>query len=266
MIRSDNHLHSDFSGDAHHSLKSMIDAGIKKGLTSICFTDHCDLDYPYIETDFSLDAAVYAAEVLKMQQLYQDKIDIRLGVEIGLQPHINDKYTEFMSQIPYDFIIGSTHVIEGWDPYYRTEKDLTVEAAIRSYLQEIIKNLNSYSEYHVIGHIDYVVRYVTSQGGAYQVSEYMNEIDEIISIALDKGLGIEINTSGLRRRGGNTHPHPEILKRYREKGGEIITVGSDAHKPEDIAFDFAEAGEILKQAGFRYYTQFRQGRPEFIPI
>ena len=60
---------------------------------------------------------------------------------------------------------------------------------------------------------------------------------------------------------GFANPHPDVMKRYRELGGEIVTVGADAHRPEHVAYDFEEAGEILKSCGFHYYTEFK-ARPD----
>ena len=80
------------------------------------------------------------------------------------------------------------------------------------------------------------------------------------------GKGIELNTAGLKYGLGFAHPHPDILKRYRQLGGEIITVGADAHKPEHIAYDFGKAADILRSCGFEYYTEFKQRRPIFLHL
>ena len=91
-------------------------------------------------------------------------------------------------------------------------------------------------------------------------------MDEILKTLVSMGKGIELNTAGLKYGLGWAHPHPEVLKRYRELGGEIITVGADAHAPEHVGFAFEKVPQILKDAGFIYYTVFRKRKPEFIKI
>ena len=91
-------------------------------------------------------------------------------------------------------------------------------------------------------------------------------IDEILRKLVSLGKGIELNTGGFKYGLGHPHPTEEIIRRYRELGGEIITVGADAHKPEHVAFDFAKVPSILKEAGFTHYTVFKNRKPEFILI
>ena len=90
----------------------------------------------------------------------------------------------------------------------------------------------------------------------------LEEIDEVLKTAINMGKGIEINTSGMKYL-GFCHPHIDILKRYRELGGEIITIGSDAHNPEKIASDFKAAEEILTACGYDFYAEFHKRKPIF---
>lgn len=108
----------------------------------------------------------------------------------------------------------------------------------------------------MLGHLDYVVRYGKNQAESYAWYQYADCIDEILKHLIYNGKGLELNTAGLKYGLGFAHPYPEILRRYKELGGEIITIGSDAHRPEHIAYDFAKAKEILKRFGFKYYSQF----------
>ena len=98
------------------------------------------------------------------------------------------------------------------------------------------------------------------------LSRYSDVIDEILRLLIEKGKGIEINTGGFKYGLGHPNPCEEILARYRELGGEIITIGADAHKPEHVAFDFAKVPSILKDSGFDYFTVFRERKPEFVKI
>ena len=100
----------------------------------------------------------------------------------------------------------------------------------------------------------------------YSYKQYADIIDEILKLLIEKGKGIEINTGGFKYGLGHPNPTEDIIARYRELGGEIITVGADAHKPEHVAFDFEKVSGILKEAGFSYYTVFKNRKPEFVKL
>ena len=263
----DVHMHSQFSGDSQTPQEAMIQSAIEKGLSGICFTDHLDIDYPEEPGLFLLDLPNYTSSVSAYQKTYASKIPILLGVELGLQPHLAGLHEDILSQYPFDFVIGSSHVVHGMDPYYpafyegREEK-----AAYREYFESILENIAAFDGFDVYGHIDYVVRYGPTKNASYDWNDYKDIIDEILRQLISRGKGIEINTAGFKYGLGHPNPTEEILHRYRELGGEIITIGADAHQPEHVAYDFEKVPLILKDAGFNYFTVFRQRKPEFIKI
>lgn len=263
----DTHMHSQFSGDSDTPQEEMIHSAIEKGLAGICFTDHLDIDYPKEPDLFLLDLANYHASVMAYQETYQDKLPIRFGVELGLQPHLAGLHSDILSQYPFDFVIGSSHVVHGFDPYYpdfyegRDEKTAYLE-----YFESILENITAFDGFDVYGHIDYVVRYGPTTNQNYHWEDYKDVIDEILRQLISRGKGIEINTGGFKYGLGHPNPTEEIIRRYRELGGEIITLGADAHKPEHVAFDFAKVPSILKESGFTYYTVFEKRKPNFIKI
>ena len=117
--------------------------------------------------------------------------------------------------------------------------------------------------FDVLGHLDYVVRYGKHQAEAYSYEKFSDEIDMILRELISSGKGLELNMAGIKYGLGFAHPHPSVLRRYKELGGEIITVGSDAHKAEHIGYEFEIAGELLKSCGFRYYTEFENRKAVF---
>ena len=126
--------------------------------------------------------------------------------------------------------------------------------------------LKSLLLFRVCGHIDYVVRYGPNRNLYYTYEKYRDILDEILRVLVQKGIGLECNTAGFKYGLGHPNPTEKILSRYRELGGEILTLGSDAHAPEHIAYDFERAGALLKECGFHYYTVFRNRKPEFLPL
>jgi histidinol-phosphatase (PHP family) len=122
------------------------------------------------------------------------------------------------------------------------------------------------TEYDSLGHIDYIVRYGNDKEQTYSYSKNADYIDEILKHLIANGKGLEVNAAGWKSGLSFAHPHQDVLKRYKELGGEIITIGSDAHKPEHVAYDFHKIKDYLEFCGFKYYTEFRQRKPHFCAI
>ncbi len=271
MIQGDFHMHTEFSTDSSASVRSMLDASAARGLHTVCITDHLDMDYPPDEElgadPFRLDLDTYFQELSALKDEYRGKLDVRIGVELGLQPHLGKAYEKLTEKYPFDFVIGSLHLIHGMDPYYgkifegRTDAEVYREAFL-----ETARCLENVSAFDVLGHLDYVVRYGRRQAQEYSWREFADEIDEILRLLISSGKGLEMNMAGIKYGLEFANPHPDVLRRYRELGGEIVTVGADAHRPEHAAYDFEEAGEILKTCGFRYYAEFAGRKPVFLPI
>lgn len=270
-ILSDLHVHSNFSGDSQATMESQIQRAIVSGLHTITFTEHNDFDYPYREKDkqdmFLLNADSYLYDLLRMRFEYLDIIRIFFGVELGLAPELAQKNRAFIQEHEYDFVIGSSHLCHGKDPYYADfYEGRSEQEAYREYFESIMENIEAFSDFDVYGHLDYVVRYGPNKNANYSYTQYADIIDAILKRLIDSGKGIEVNTGGYRSGLDSPNPTVDILKRYKELGGEIITVGSDAHEPKYIAYYFDKVCEMLKELGFKYYTVFQRRKPEFYDL
>ena len=265
MRSIDYHMHTRFSGDSEADPREHVIQAIKMGLDEICFTDHRDFDYP-IDV-FDLDVEGYYQTIMALKKEFADKIIIKWGIEIGLDMNHQLEINNLINQYPFDFVIGSSHVVHGCDPYYgeffknRRESD-----CYREYFESILENLRVFSDIDVYGHIDYIVRYGPNQNRDYSYEGYQDVLDEILRTLIHKNTGIEINTGGYHYGLGEPNPCTAVIRRYRELGGEIITIGADAHSPDKIAFAFDKAAAVLKDCGFRYYTIFKGRKPEFIRL
>lgn len=263
----DTHMHCHFSGDSEADTEEMIKAAINHKLGGICFTDHLDLDYKEEPGLFLLDVDSYQAEIAALQKKYEDTFPIHWGIEVGLQPHVVEENRAITSKYPFDFVIGSSHCVDCIDIYYPAFYEGTTEdAAYRRYFEAILSNVKTDADYDVYGHLDYVVRYGPNKNQFYSYEKYADIIDEILRLLIAKGKGIEINTAGFKYGLGHPNPTEEILKRYRELGGEIITIGADGHKPEHVAYDFEKVPSILRNAGFTHFTVFKKRKPLFIEL
>lgn len=264
---SDFHIHTSFSADSESSMADMAEEGIRRGLKRMCFTEHLDYHNPVEPKSFIVDTEAYLAELKRCREAYAGQIELLFGIELGLHPPLAERLTDYVQKWDFDFIIGSSHVVGSRDPYFPSFfEGRTEEEAYREYFHSIKENLEAFSDLDVYGHLDYVVRYGPNRNLFYSYEKYQDVLDEALLSLISHGVGLELNTAGFKYGLGHAHPHPDVLKRYRELGGEIITVGSDAHKPEHLAYDFHKVKDILEACGFRYYTVFRGRKPEFIRL
>ena len=274
QIRSDFHMHSYHSGDSDTPMEDQIRAALSLGLSSVCFTEHLDMDWPYQNTPdlepgtFDLDLAAYRQEYLRLRDKYRDRLHIFYGVELGLQPHLGDRLGAFTADHPeFDFILGSTHVSRQMDPYYSIFfEGRTEEEAYRTYFTDSLLSLRAFHQIDSYGHMDYVVRYGPNQDRFYSYERYRDVIDPILDLLLDHDIALEINTAGLSKGLSQCNPCTGIVRRYRQMGGQKITVGADAHAPAAVAAGFDTAAAILTEAGFDTYYTFegRQAVPHRI--
>lgn len=270
-ILSDYHLHSSFSGDSDTPMEEMVLSAIQKGLKYICFTEHMDIKYPYRpdmqDIYFEINTDSYLYDLLSYKKKYENQIRICFGVELGLQDCAVRDNAIYAKSHDFDFIIASTHVCNGRDPYYPDfYEGRPEEEAYREYFTSILNNIKKFNNFDVCGHLDYIVRYAPTKDRNYQYETYKDIIDNILSYLIENEKGIELNTGGLMKGLKDVHPCTAILKRYKELGGEIITIGSDSHTAEHIGSGFYQATQVLKDCGFGYYSVFDGRVAEYIKL
>ena len=254
---SDIHLHTEFSGDSNTPVHAQIEQAIRLGMEEICITDHHDYDV-ISEIDFTLDIPRYVEEITRVREEYKDRIHVNLGIELGLQCHLKEYLEQLAGRYPFDFIIGSSHFVNRIDPYYPAfYEGKSEDEAYRGYFEATLKRLSLLDCYDSVGHEDYVVRYGPNKNRFYTYEKFADVLDEILKTIIRKGKALECNTGGYKYRLGEPNPSVAILKRYRELGGERITIGSDAHRPEEMGFEFAKAREVLLGCGYEYYCVYR---------
>ena len=160
MITSDCHMHTSFSTDSSTAPEAMVEGALEKGLKAICVTDHMDWDYPFSEElgkdAFLFDADVYFQKLTKLREQYAGRIELRIGIELGLQPHAGAFCREITETYPFDFVIGSIHVVDKKDPYYRELfSELTDRELYRLAFEETLESIRHTDTFDVLGHIDY---------------------------------------------------------------------------------------------------------------
>lgn len=280
MIRSDNHVHTSFSADSEESMLEMIQTAVQLGLSSICFTDHIDYEFPEFEPGmiYLFDVKEYLIKIQTIRSQFP-MLDIRQGIELGLKPSVLEKCQQLTGKFPFDFVIGSTHLIHDMDPYYSVFWEGSEEqVSIRRYYEATLANTTLPFDYDVYGHLDYILRYTPTmkqlQREKHNTDRYIETqcklhadiIDEILKQIIQHGHGIEVNTAGLKYGMGHPNPHEWIVSRFRELGGEMITIGSDAHEKQHLGYGFTQIPALLKRCGFQYYTEFKDRKPVMYPV
>lgn len=264
---SDYHVHTSFSGDCNIPPQMMIEQAITKGIHHLCLTDHMDYDYTDGGVCFEFDPKEYFRRLLPLKEQYKEQIDLCIGIELGLQPYLSKKHHNLIFSNPFDFVIGSIHLVHCRDPYFPSYFEGREESeAYREYFECALQNLEAYSNFDVFGHLDYVVRYGPTQNKYYSYGKYREILDEILRSLIKKDIGLEVNTGGYKYGLGTPNPCKEIILRYRELGGKIVTLGSDAHDPLFLGYEFDQAAKLLKECGFSSYFIFHNRKPEEVGL
>ncbi len=271
---ADYHVHTQFSDDSLYPMEQVVQDAIAMKMEAICFTDHVDYGVkddwdcgrPIIwrggEPAANVDYPAYAAKIKELQAVYGAEIEIKMGLEFGMQRHTIPQYEKLFQRYPFDFIILSVHQIEDkefWTQDFQQGK--SQKEYNERYYEELLCLVKSYQNYSVLGHMDLIARY--DENGIYPFEKTEPVVSEILKTVIETGKGIELNTSYHRYGLKDTTPARDILKRYRAMGGEIITIGSDSHKPEHLGAYIKEAGELLKSLGFRYICTYDKMRPVY---
>ena len=285
---ADYHLHCEYSDDSNEPMENQIQEAITLGLDEMCFTDHVDYgikrdwDDPEgiiirhaiehgKEVDLVLANVNYPKyfEALNMyQKKYASSISIKKGLEFGIQSITVDAYGKLYAsyQDDLDFILFSMHQVnnlEFWTQDFQKEK--TQKQYNDEYYKEIYQTMQIFHHYSCLAHLDLLARY--DENGIYPFENEKDILAEILKYAIRDGKGIEINTSSWKYGLKDTQPSRAILKLYKDLGGKIITVGSDAHETKYLASHIKDAYAILKnEIGINEICTFDHMQPIFHKI
>lgn len=268
MFLADCHTHSICSPDSEVPMVAMAQKAYEYGLTCLTLTDHCDLLSLEGERTWDYDWAPVLKERKSMLDAFGARLDLPMGVELGMGFLFPEASRKIISQPGLDFIIGSAHNLSeeaGGRDFYLLRYDTLEDCyrALDNYFQSLIALASAPEFYDVMGHIIYPLRYMR---GNYptppDLTRYQDEIFEICRLTAEAGRGIEVNTW----KGQTLTEWIPVLKLYKQAGGEIITVGSDAHAPAPVGRGIKEAYELMKDCGFRYGAVYHERKPEMIRL
>ena len=261
-MRMDYHLHSAFSGDGRSAIGQICRSALEKGLTHIAITDHHDI----VNKPFELKGFDSYLQDLAQARADYPALDLAFGLEMDYRPETWQQMKTIPAQLSMDFALLSLHFIDGVDPYlpeyfeHRTQRE-----GYCLYLNRLAEMIDATEGPWVLAHITYVAKFARFPDPALRYGDYADALDAVLKRVVQKGYGLEVNASGIKN-GAGLLPGADVLRRYRELGGEIVATGSDAHAAEDVGRWITEASDAVRAAGFRYLAAYRQLKPEFIKI
>lgn len=256
MRKIDYHIHTKFSADSEADPRGHILKAIEMGLDEICFTDHQDFNYPYMSFDLDIDS--YLKEMKLLKEEYKNQIRIKIGVEVGLDLNYIQEINDFVNSHDFDYVIGSIHVIRNTEFYEPAEyfNNKTKEEAHREFFLNTLECVKTFDCFNCLGHLDYIVRYGPYEDKTVNHELYQDIIDEIFKTLIQKGKGIEVNTSGYRDLKTCGFPSFKQVERYYQLGGRIITVGTDSHTSDRIGEHVEEVVREYQRIGFQDISTF----------
>ena len=256
----DYHMHTVVSFDGKERGTDMVKAALAAGLKEICFTDHLDYDPLGKMGILAFDTAVYNAEY---DHLEVPGLKIRRGMEFGMTVDNREQFKKDLQRRKFDFVLGSIHFVDDLDVYFEEYwHDKTVFEAERRFLEATLDCVRLHDDFDVLAHLTYIGKTTAHHcPRTVPYGEHRELIDEILKIVADKGKGLEINTSGVDRCGGFL-PTVDYFRRFKELGGEIVTIGSDAHTASRVGQYAFDACEIFKNI-FGYVCTFEDRKPIF---
>lgn len=265
----DSHTHCRHSHDSKTDPRDMIEKAISMGMDYIAFTDHFDGELTLIpEFNYIPQIALkrHFDELEHLQKEYEDKIYVALGIECGYMKEAEELYLGRLAPYLTDITINSVHTIEYEDCYLPSYFEKRSKAqAYGAYLKAVRDSLDSIYPFDVVGHLGYVVRKSIYEDKALKYSDFADILDDILKTMIEKGKALEINSQG-KGTGLDFLPTSEILLRYKELGGELITFGSDAHTLERLGEKYSLVTDFLKAHGFENIFKYISHKPVAVKL
>lgn len=261
----DSHSHTRFSFDSNADCEENILAAVDAGLDGLAFTDHIDrVDGP-LDNTFDFDE--YFLTLLPLKARYKNKIRLLLGAEMGFNLKKNDWIEDAMTDDRFDFFIGSLHTLDDKDVASAMRNSTgDLRSYYKAYYDAMVAAVENTSGFHILGHVDYLDRYVPDKSAIPPFAFYRDQVAAVLEFLIRRDLVLEYNTAGRYKGLSYGNPKKEILALYRDLGGKNICLSSDAHRSEHIGRDFSSAKDYLLSLGFTHIRYFEKKVPTDAPL
>ena len=270
MFLLDCHNHTDNSYDGDTPLDVMCGAANQNGFAVYCITEHYDCDLAEENHCLTTIKNCYA-QIAAYKQAHTGGTKILNGIELG-QPLQNPAAAKAVMDAfgdQMDFVIGSLHNVKGEPDFYLIDYKARGTEGLQQLCERYYLELYEMSKaggFDSMGHITYPYRYAVMRGIPLDITRYDEIAAAMMKNLIEKGIALEINTSGYRQGVGEPLPGKHHLKLYRELGGELVTIGSDAHRIGDFGKNIADGLALLREIGFSYITYFEKRKPVMVGL
>lgn len=266
----DLHTHTSFSHDSDADIDAMCRSAIEKGASVLAFTDHFDVWETHTKKGSTYNGPAAREAILSAKKRYSADLRVLYGIELGEAVEFAEEANALLAENPFEFVIGSLHALPydqdlfyTWGIRNRSIEEMQAEFSV--YL-DALAEIAELPAIHTLAHLTYPLRYAANNNKLFDIAPYQAQIDRILLILIRRRIALEINTSGLRQKIGVTLPTVDILKRYYSLGGRLITIGSDAHRPEDVGAGIRETAKTLQAIGFEHVMYASGTDRYFLPL
>lgn len=252
----DTHIHTKFSSDSKMTIEEVMEQCKSLGIGAV-ITEHMDLNYP-IEGIAKFDVKEYFNEY----GVYRNE-NLLLGIELGMHEDYVEENKKILDSGDFDQVIGSLHFVGNFDLFEKSSYEGREKSEVyRKYLEGMYLMLEKYRYIDVLGHIDYICRYVPYEDKEIHYKDYSDEIDSILKECIEEGIAFELNTRRIGDKVALENLY-KIYKRYRELGGKYITLGSDAHNKSAIYNNFDVAKDLAEDLNLKI-VYFRNRNMQYV--
>lgn len=263
----DLHSHTKYSADSAELPENQIEAAIKKGCRIFGFSEHLDYDYTVNNLEVIMtDVDAYYNNTKRLKKEYEEKIKLLCAIEFAYDKKAEPYYIETEGKYKFDYIINSVHVANGLDCYFQPYfEGKTKKQAYGIYLQQVLNSIDASYDYQIAAHIGYVARNAPYKDPYLYYEEHKDIIDGILKRIIERGKTLEVNTN-VKTSKSLYLPTYEIIKRYYEMGGRLVTFGSDCHQAARVCGNYTVVTDMLKSAGFTELAYFENKQIKFYKI
>ncbi len=264
MIPHDYHMHTKYSIDSKASMSEMCRAAVDVGIAEIGFAEHFDL-YPEDEAPDWFRLEPWASDLESCRTEFGGRLTVRAGIEVG-EPHLFRQGTrEMLERYPFDLVLGSLHWFGGLHAFRRDVFARPAEQVFKLYFEEL-REMTAQGGFDILAHLDVPARVASGVYGGYDPLPYEGLIRPVLAECISGGIALEVNTAALRREARILNPGLTVVRWYAEMGGTLVTLGSDAHRPDHVGAGLQTALHVLSDAGFRQLTHFERRQHRQMPF
>lgn len=257
------HVHSLHSHDSSATIEEICQSAISCGINGIAITDHCDCEYAAADHAYDRIAAS-VRDAQQAKEAYASELTVMAGVELGdalFDPQFAEK---MLISFPYDVILGSVHAV-------RSEKDdrpfslinfsawtqNDIYVYMKQYFADLLETIETF-DVDVLSHLTVPLRYISGKyGKKVDLTLFQDPIERILHRAIDMGITLEVNTQNTSESFEGMHPSREIVSLFFGLGGKLVSLGSDAHTPENVGTGLNAGIRLLNSCGIHEACFFR---------